>query len=238
MPESPVIVPLDYPDREAALAFVKRVVPTACALKIGNELFTATGPDLVREVVGRGFRVFLDLKYHDIPNTVALACRAATRLGVWMLNVHASGGGAMLMAARQAVSEEALRQGVRPPLLIGVTVLTSIDGATLAEVGVPAPPAEQVDRLAALCAAQGLDGVVCSAQEAQRLRQARGGGFCLVTPGIRPSGAETHDQKRVMTPEAAIAAGANYLVIGRPITGAPDPALALHQINLSLGIQA
>ena len=235
MPESPVIiVPLDFPDREQAIALVKRVSPRSCALKVGNELFTAAGPDLVRKIVDQGFRVFLDLKYHDIPNTVAQACRAATRLGVWMMNVHAAGGGTMLQAAREAVSEEAQRLGLARPMLIGVTVLTSIDAATLAETGVAATPADQVDRLAASCAAQGLDGVVCSAQEAARLRAAHGKSFCLVTPGIRPAGAATHDQKRVMTPAAAIAAGASYLVIGRPIIEAADPAQALHSINQSL----
>lgn len=238
MPESPVIVALDFPDSEPALRLASQLSPQSCGLKVGNELFTASGPDLVRDLVARGFRIFLDLKFHDIPNTVAQACRSATRLGVWMMNVHASGGGAMLGAAREAVAEESERAGSRRPLLIGVTVLTSIDGATLAELGISAPPAEQVDRLASLCSAHGLDGVVCSAQEAARLRATQGDGFHLVTPGIRPAGADTHDQKRVMTPEEAIAAGANHLVIGRPITGAPDPSAALRQINLSLGIPA
>ncbi|MBI3149815.1 MAG: orotidine-5'-phosphate decarboxylase [Betaproteobacteria bacterium] len=238
MSESPVIVALDFPDREAAMNFASKLRPQSCALKIGNELFTAAGPELVRELVARGFRLFLDLKFHDIPNTVAQACRSATRLGVWMMNIHASGGGAMLQAAHSAVAEESQRLGRPRPLLIGVTVLTSLDAPALAEVGVPATPQAQVERLAALCASRGLDGVVCSAQEAMRLRDTHGSAFCLVTPGIRPAGAETQDQKRVMTPEAAIAAGATYLVIGRPITHAADPAGELQRINQSLEDQA
>jgi len=234
MPESPIIIPLDYPEPHAALAFAGAVSADACALKVGNELFTAAGPDLVRELVDRGFRVFLDLKYHDIPNTVAQACRAATRLGVWMLNVHAAGGRAMLRAAREAVDLEAARLNRARPLLIGVTVLTSLDAHALEETGVAEPPGAQVERLAALCAASGLDGVVCSAQEAPRLRALHGRDFCLVTPGIRPAGADAHDQKRVMTPEAAIAAGADWLVIGRAITQAASPAAELARILSSL----
>ncbi len=234
MPESPVIVALDFPDRESTLRFVDRIDPQTCALKVGNELFTAAGPAFVREIVGRGFRVFLDLKYHDIPNTVAQACRAATRLGVWMLNVHASGGRVMLQAARHAVNEEAARAGKPPPLLLGVTVLTSMDDGALAEVGVTADPDAQVIRLAALCAACGLNGVVCSGEEASRLRIIHGQEWVLVTPGIRPAGGDSHDQKRVMTPQAAIAAGSSYLVIGRAITQAADPAEELRCILSSL----
>ena len=201
---------------------------------VGKELFTAADAGLVRELVRRGFRVFLDLKFHDIPNTAAQACAAATRLGVWMLNVHASGGSAMMSAARDAVARAAAETGAPKPLLIAVTVLTSLSARDLAEIGIEATPEEQVLRLARLAQAQGLDGVVCSAREASTLKRALGPGFRLVTPGIRPAGAAAQDQARVMTPPEAIAAGADYLVIGRPITAAPDPLAALDAINASI----
>ena len=237
-PEPRVIVALDFPDTTSAVDLAARLDPAACAVKVGKELFTAAGPDLVRELVRRGFRVFLDLKFHDIPNTVAQACAAATRLGVWMLNVHAAGGSAMLTAARDAVVKAAAADGSARPLLVAVTLLTSLDAGDLAAIGVVGTAEAQVLRLARLAQASGLDGVVCSAREAPELRAACGRQFKLITPGIRPAGTATHDQARIMTPEAAIAAGADYLVIGRAITAAPDPLRALHDINGTLGVPA
>src|SRR5574340_556241 len=213
-----IIVALDYADAASALALVERHDPVLCRLKVGKELFTAAGPELVRTLVARGFEIFLDLKFHDIPNTVAAACRAAARLGVWMVNVHASGGRRMMTAAREALAELP-----EAPLLIAVTVLTSMGAEDLAEVGVSDAPTDQVLRLARLAQACGLDGVVCSGEEAARLRAGLGADFRLVTPGIRPAGAEAGDQRRVMTPAEALRAGASDLVIGRPITAAPDP---------------
>jgi len=221
-----VIVALDFASAEAALAIAARITPEACRLKVGKELFTAAGPALVEKLAQRGFDVFLDLKFHDIPNTVAGACRAAAQLGVWMLNVHALGGRAMLEAAREAVA--ATRQ---PPLLIGVTLLTSMAAHDLADVGIAGDPAAAALKLALLTQASGLDGVVCSAQEAQLLKRECGGKFVLVTPGIRLSASNADDQQRIMTPAAAIAAGADYLVIGRPVTQAGDPAAVLDAIN-------
>ena len=232
---SPIILALDFPDAAAALALVGRLDPRHCALKIGKELFTAAGPQLVRECVARGFRVFLDLKFHDIPNTVAQACAAATRLGVWMLNVHAAGGSAMLSAARDAVDRTAAERREAAPLLIAVTVLTSFGPQDLEAIGVAGDIDTQVLRLAKLAKAARLDGVVCSAREAVALRHACGTDFRLVTPGIRPADAGADDQARVVTPEAAIRAGADYLVIGRPVTRADDPAAALAAIRRSLG---
>lgn len=226
MNSTKIIVALDFPDAASALALVSRLDPALCRLKVGKELFTAAGPDLVRTLAGRGFEVFLDLKFHDIPNTVAAACRAAASLGVWMLNVHASGGRRMMEAARDALADLA-----HPPLLIAVTVLTSMSGEDLAETGVAGGPAEQVLRLARLAQSCQLDGVVCSAQEAAMLHTRLGADFRLVTPGIRPAGADTADQRRVMTPVEALKAGATDLVIGRPITGAIDPLAALQQIR-------
>lgn len=226
MNSTKIIVALDFPDAASALALVSRLDPALCRLKVGKELFTAAGPDLVRTLAGRGFEVFLDLKFHDIPNTVAAACRAAASLGVWMLNVHASGGRRMMEAARDALADLA-----HPPLLIAVTVLTSMSGEDLAETGVADGPAEQVLRLARLAQSCQLDGVVCSAQEAAMLHTRLGADFRLVTPGIRPAGADTADQRRVMTPVEALKAGATDLVIGRPITGAIDPLAALQQIR-------
>ena len=233
-----VIVALDYARADDALALAQRLDPSGCALKVGKELFVAAGPDLVRDLVARGFNVFLDLKFHDIPNTAAQACAAAVALGVWMLNVHAAGGRAMLAAAREAVHQAARAHGVRPPRLIAVTVLTSLDDAALAETGVTAPARDQVLRLARLAQGCGLDGVVCSAQEAPALRAALGAGFLLVTPGIRPAGSATDDQARIVTPAAALAGGADYLGIGRPITQAPDPSGALADIMRSIGAAA
>ena len=233
-PDPRVIVALDFPDAAPALALAERLDPAGCAVKVGKELFVVAGPDLVRGLVGRGFRVFLDLKFHDIPNTVAQACAAATRLGVWMLNVHAAGGSAMLAAARDAVTDAATGAGCPRPLLIAVTVLTSLRDTDLAAIGLSGTTTEAALRLARLAREAGLDGVVCSAQEAPALRAACGAGFALVTPGIRPAGSATDDQARIITPEQAIADGADYLVVGRPITRAADPLAALAAINASV----
>lgn len=233
-PDPRVIVALDFADPLRALGFADRLDPSQCALKVGKELFVVAGPELVRWLLMRGFRIFLDLKFHDIPSTVARACAAATRLGVWMVNVHASGGPAMLNAARHAVDETAAAMGRRPPLLIAVTVLTSLDDAELAALRMPADASGQAVHLATLAAGAGLDGVVCSAVEAPRMRASLPSGFRLVTPGIRPSGSAADDQARISTPQGAIVNGADYLVIGRPITQAPDPVAALHGINASL----
>lgn len=228
-----IFVALDFPDAAAALALAQRLSPEACGVKVGKELFTTAGPDLVRALEARGYRVFLDLKFHDIPNTVAQACAAATRLGVHMLNVHASGGAAMLAAAREGVDRAA--GGRSRPLLIAVTVLTSLGDAELAEVGVHDTAQAQVLRLAKLAQAQGADGVVCSAREAPALRAACGSAFKLVTPGIRLDDAKTDDQVRIVTPAAAVRAGADFLVVGRPITQAADPPAALAAIRASIG---
>ncbi len=225
-----VIVALDFPAAAEALAFAGRVTPSLCRLKVGLELFSAAGPAVVEQLVARGFDVFLDLKFHDIPTTVARACAAAARLGVWMLNAHALGGTQMLEAARGAL--EGTRS--RRPLLIGVTVLTSHDAGTLSEVGLAADPAAQVLTLAGLVQKSGLDGIVCSAQEAGIMRVRFGAGFLLVTPGIRPAGTASHDQQRTMTPHAAVRQGADFLVIGRPITQAPDPVAVLEGIDNEL----
>lgn len=227
---SRIIVALDYSDAASALALVTRLDPALCRLKVGKELFTVAGPQLIEQLQLCGFEVFLDLKFHDIPNTTAQACKAAAALGVWMVNVHASGGRRMMEAAREALANFA-----RPPKLIAVTVLTSMAQADLAEIGIAATPAEQVLRLAGLAQASGLDGVVCSAQEAALLRKQAGDKFCLVTPGIRPADAAADDQSRIMTPRAALENGSSYLVIGRPITKAPDPLLALQKIANEIG---
>ncbi len=233
-----VIVALDFANPMHAVALADRLDPRACALKVGKEMFVVAGPEPVRWMIERGFRVFLDLKFHDIPNTVAQACAAATRLGVWMLNVHAAGGSAMLAAARASVDATAAEIGKPKPLLIAVAVLTSLADQDLAELGVAETAPRQALRLARLTAAAGLDGVVCSAVEAPGLRSAFGPRFTLVTPGIRPIGSARDDQARIITPEAAIANGADYLVIGRPITQATDPVAALAAINASLGASA
>jgi len=225
-----IIVALDYPDAKSALALADHLDPKLCRVKVGKELFTVAGPALVEALANRDFEVFLDLKYHDIPNTVASACRAAAALGAWMINVHALGGRAMMEAAREALAANA-----RVPKLIAVTVLTSHGPADLADLGIAGTPAEVVLRLARLARASGLDGVVCSAQEAALLKRECGSDFCLVTPGIRPAQAGADDQSRVMTPAAAVAAGSDYLVIGRPITRATDPLKALAQITAEIG---
>lgn len=224
-----IFVALDYPRAEDAWPLINQLDPQQCGLKVGKELFTAAGPDFVRELVAQGFKVFLDLKFHDIPNTVAKAVRAAAELGVYMVNVHASGGARMLAAARDALADVTDR-----PLLIAVTVLTSMSDEDLHDIGLATNVAEQVVRLAELTKANGLDGVVCSAQEAALLQQKCGQDFVLVTPGIRPAGSAQGDQRRIMTPSDAAKQGIQYLVIGRPITEAEDPAEALKQILNSL----
>lgn len=226
---SPVIVALDFASAEPALDLVSRLDPRQCRLKVGKELFTAAGPALIEDFHGKGFQVFLDLKFHDIPNTVAAALRSAAALGVWMLNVHASGGRKMLEAAAEAMANVST-----PPLLIAVTVLTSMDERDYAELGYADSLHDRVKRLALLTRDCGLQGVVCSAREAATLREACGPDFALVTPGIRPAGSALDDQSRVVTPREAIANGANYLVLGRPITRADDPLHALQSINESL----
>jgi len=227
-----IVVALDCATSQDAMAMAMRLQPGSCRLKVGKELFTRAGPDVVRALQAQGFDVFLDLKFHDIPNTVAGACRAAAELGVWMVNVHASGGESMMRAARDALGD-----GAGAPLLIAVTVLTSLDETDLAEVGIMANPVAQAVRLAALAESAGLDGVVCSAADLKRVREAVAPGFLAVTPGLRPAGAKVDDQKRVATPAIAIADGANYLVIGRPITTAPDPSAALQAIEEELNEQ-
>ncbi len=221
-----VIVALDFPSAAQALAFAARVKPEQCRLKVGKELFTAAGPALIETLLQRKFEIFLDLKFHDIPNTVAGACKAASELGVWMLNVHALGGRAMLEAAREAVVS-----ANRPPLLIAVTVLTSMGPNDMKDIGLEGQPAQAALRLARLAQAAGLDGVVCSAQEAALLKRECGAEFRLVTPGIRPAGGKQDDQQRIMTPALAIGAGSDYLVIGRPVTQAADPVAVLESIN-------
>ncbi|WP_306517931.1 orotidine-5'-phosphate decarboxylase [Rheinheimera sp.] len=230
MTQSPIVVALDFEQKTAALELVSRLDPSLCRLKVGKEMFTHFGPDFVKELQQRHFDVFLDLKFHDIPNTVAKAVQAAADLGVWMVNVHASGGSRMMSAAREAL----ITFGEERPLLIAVTVLTSMEQSDLTELGINRSPAEQVLHLAALTQKSGLDGVVCSAQEAQMLKQQFGQQFCLVTPGIRPSFATADDQKRVMTPSQALAAGVDYMVIGRPVTKAADPLAALQAIYQEL----
>lgn len=228
---SPVIVALDVAHASDALALADQLSPTECRLKVGKELFTAAGPGVVKALQDKGFELFLDLKFHDIPNTVAAAVATAADLGVWMVNVHASGGRRMMTAAR-----ERLEKGSYATRLIAVTVLTSMERQDLAEIGLDIEPIDQVRRLAALTADCGLHGVVCSAQEAAMLRGQQGGGFLLVTPGIRPASSEAGDQRRVMTPEEAQSAGVSYMVIGRPITQATNPVEALREINRSLGL--
>ncbi|UYG02124.1 orotidine-5'-phosphate decarboxylase [Halomonas sp. LR3S48] len=227
--DSPLIIALDHPSLDAALCLADRLDPERCRVKVGKELFTRSGPEVIDALHGRGFQVFLDLKFHDIPNTVAGAVQAAAEQGVWMVNVHASGGARMMEAARERLDRYGLATH-----LIAVTVLTSMTASDLAGVGIDATPAQHVERLAVLARQCGMDGVVCSAQEAARLRELCGDGFLKVTPGIRPRSVEHGDQRRVMTPAEAIVAGSTHLVIGRPVTQADDPMAALTAIEQEL----
>ncbi|MEI8614579.1 orotidine-5'-phosphate decarboxylase [Shewanella sp. PP-He15 brown] len=230
MTTKPILVALDYDNKNHALQLIEKLDPNMCRLKVGKEMFTLFGPQLVKDIHDRGFDLFLDLKFHDIPNTVAKAVAAAAELGVWMTNVHASGGLAMMEAAKKAL----LPYGDKAPMLIAVTVLTSMSDDDLKLLGINVPAFEHVQRLAKLTQQAGLDGVVCSAQEATALKSLLGQDFKLVTPGIRPVGSDAGDQHQVMTPPQAIAAGSDYLVIGRPITKAADPLAALQAIHQSL----
>ena len=224
---TPVIVALDFANERETLQFVRQLSPDLCQLKIGKELFTATGRHLAESLINQGFKLFLDLKYHDIPNTVAQACKVAAEMGVWLVDMHASGGRRMMEAAVEAVANYSQR-----PQLIGVTVLTSMEVADLCEIGLTQSPEELVLQWAKLAQSSGLDGVVCSAQEARMLRQNLGKDFLLVTPGIRLDTAKnSDDQRRIMTPSDALKAGSSYLVMGRPITQAADPSAVLRQIN-------
>ena len=228
---SKIIVALDFEKEAEALALVDQIDPSLCRLKVGKEMFTTLGINFVKQLHQRNFDVFLDLKYHDIPNTVARAVRSAADLGVWMVDRHASGGLRMMEDAKKILEP----YGKDAPLLIAVTVLTSMEDLDLLQIGINASPMEQVLRLAHLTQRAGLDGVVCSPQEVEILRNACGEDFKLVTPGIRPIGTDFGDQRRVMTPTAAIRAGSDYLVIGRPITQADNPAEVLRSINVSIG---
>ena len=221
-----IILVLDFADEAAVFELVDQLQPDQCRLKVGKELFTRCGPAIVRKLIDRGFDVFLDLKYHDIPNTVAQACLAAADLGVWMLNVHAMGGQHMLAAARTALDKLS-----NPPLLVAVTVLTSIDNSALQQMGFNETAAEAALRLAGMAKSEGLDGIVCSALEAGQMRKQFGPEFCLVTPGIRNKEDAKDDQRRIMTPADAITAGSHYLVIGRPITMADNSIDKLNEIN-------
>ncbi|WP_032092145.1 orotidine-5'-phosphate decarboxylase [Necropsobacter rosorum] len=227
---SKVIVALDYEKEQQALALVDQIDPGLCRLKVGKEMFTTLGTQFIKQLHQRNFDVFLDLKFHDIPNTVARAVRSAADLGVWMVDLHASGGLRMMEEAKKILEP----YGKDAPILIGVTVLTSMEDLDLLQIGINASPMEQVIRLANLTQRAGLDGVVCSPQEVEILRAHCGKDFTLVTPGIRPIGADFGDQRRVMTPPAAIQAGSDYLVIGRPITQADKPAEVLRAINASI----
>ncbi|WP_018916785.1 orotidine-5'-phosphate decarboxylase [Vreelandella zhanjiangensis] len=232
MSESPLIIALDYPSLDAALCMADQLDPKRCRLKVGKELFTRSGPAVLEALHGRGFDVFLDLKFHDIPNTVAGAVQAAAEQGVWMVNLHASGGRKMMEAAAERLSQHGLKTH-----LIAVTVLTSQQESDLQDIGLSVSPAVQVERLARLTQQSGLQGVVCSAQEASRLKELCGESFLKVTPGIRPSFAAANDQQRIMTPSEAMQAGSTHLVIGRPVTQASDPMAALAAIEAELQIQ-
>lgn len=228
--QTPIIVALDFPTRDAALALAEQLDPALCRVKVGKELFTRCGPQVLEALHAKGFDVFLDLKFHDIPNTTAMAVKVAADLGVWMVNVHCSGGLRMMTACRDVLEQAS---GAKP-LLIGVTVLTSMEQQDLAGIGLDVAPQTQVLRLAGLAAEAGLDGLVCSAQEAQPLK-AQFPQLQLVTPGIRPAGSAADDQRRILTPAEAMAAGSDYLVIGRPIAKAADPAQALAAVAAELG---
>ena len=229
MSDSKIIVALDYPTMASAISLANQLDPDRCKLKVGKELFTCSGPKIVENLTAKGFDIFLDLKYHDIPNTVAKACRVAADLGVWMVNVHTLGGQDMMVAAREAISDKPQR-----PLLIGVTLLTSMDEETFQQIGLVGTLESTVIKLANLAQKSGLDGVVCSPLETKLLRTRHTENFQLITPGIRPTDSESNDQHRTMTPIQAVDAGSNYLVIGRPITNATNPMQALEAIENTL----
>ena len=229
MSDSKIIVALDYPTMASAISLANQLDPDRCKLKVGKELFTCSGPQIVENLTAKGFDIFLDLKYHDIPNTVAKACRVAADLGVWMVNVHTLGGQDMMVAAREAISDKPQR-----PLLIGVTLLTSMNKETFQQIGLVGTLESTVIKLANLAQKSGLDGVVCSPLETKLLRTRHTENFQLVTPGIRPTDSESNDQHRTMTPIQAVDAGSNYLVIGRPITNATNPMQALEAIENTL----
>ena len=228
---SSIVVALDFPDMKQALAMADQLDSSLCRVKVGKELYTATGPAILEELHKRNYEVFLDLKFHDIPNTCAKAVGVAADLGVWMVNVHASGGQRMMEAARNELEKKSNK-----PLLIGVTVLTSMEQSDLAGIGLDVDPMVQVERLAKLTQASGLDGVVCSAREVRLIRDVCGSEFLTVTPGIRPEGADAGDQKRVMTPKQAVEAGVDYMVIGRPITESTTPGLACQEVGADISI--
>ena len=228
---SSIVVALDFPDMKQALAMADQLDSSLCRVKVGKELYTATGPAILEELHKRNYEVFLDLKFHDIPNTCAKAVGVAADLGVWMGNVHASGGQRMMEAARNELEKKSNK-----PLLIGVTVLTSMEQSDLAGIGLDVDPMVQVERLAKLTQASGLDGVVCSAREVRLIRDVCGSEFLTVTPGIRPEGADAGDQKRVMTPKQAVEAGVDYMVIGRPITESTTPGLACQEVGADISI--
>lgn len=232
--QSPVVVALDFPTMTQSLEMAKRLDPSQCRVKVGKELFTTAGPVILDELHKLGFDIFLDLKFHDIPNTVANAVSVAAKAGVWMVNIHATGGRRMMEASANALQQLPDQN----TLLIAVTVLTSMDQSDLVEIGIDATPEQHVKRLAALAQSSGMDGVVCSAQESKMLSSELGKDFVLVTPGIRPAGSAQGDQKRIMTPAEAMVAGSHYLVMGRPITQAADPIAVLTQVNTDLGVIA
>lgn len=230
--QSPIVVALDFPTMAQSIEMAKRLDPSQCRVKVGKELFTTSGPAILEELHKLNFEIFLDLKFHDIPNTVANAVSVAAKSGVWMVNVHASGGRRMMEASANALQQLPDQN----TLLIAVTVLTSMDQSDLSEIGIDLTPEQHVKRLAALAKSSGMDGVVCSAQESQMLSSELGKDFVLVTPGIRPAGSDQGDQKRIMTPAEAMVAGSHYLVVGRPITQAADPMAVLTEVNQSLGL--
>ncbi len=230
--QSPIVVALDFPTMEPSIEMAKRLDPNQCRVKVGKELFTTAGPVILDELHQLGFEIFLDLKFHDIPNTVAKAVTAASKAGVWMVNIHASGGRRMMESSANALQQLTDQK----TLLIAVTVLTSMDQSDLVEIGIDATPEQHVKRLATLAKSSGMDGVVCSAQESKMLSTDLGKDFVLVTPGIRPVGSDQGDQKRIMTPSEAMAAGSHYLVMGRPITQSIDPIAVLTKANADLGV--
>ena len=230
--QSPIVVALDFPTMAQSVEMAKRLDPSQCRVKVGKELFTTAGPAILDELHALGFDIFLDLKFHDIPNTVANAVSVAAKAGVWMVNVHASGGRRMMEASANALQQLPDNN----TLLIAVTVLTSMDQSDLVEIGIDLTPEQHVKRLASLAKSSGMDGVVCSAQESNMLSTELGKDFVLVTPGIRPIGADQGDQKRIMMPAEAMAAGSHYLVMGRPITQAADPIAVLKKANKDLGV--